>query len=495
MNDAAGPRVRVVRAPAPREPQRDGRVVTTIVVVVGLVMLLGAMILLQGLSTRLHGGAVAAVLTGSTLEIAAENGWAPLAPGAELADGARLRTGGDQARLRLRDGEVWLGPGTAARVLSHRVDLVRGEAVVRSGGLLGARWTDVDVAGAGTFRVTPGTNPRVAVYHGEAEVRRPAESRALRALEQLGLAGRRLPGHPDPLDYRADDPWDAELLGQAIAFDDEVERIGRGIDLRFTRAPRPLDFYRGFSAVNETTLPVLRTAAREALADGRFGPPSDVLVTLFVAEAAARVDDTPLSDLTAQISRRRADGARWGLVAMERDLTAQDFNRSVDLSRIDQVAGLPLLVPLPAPPVVPLAELFGVLTPLSPDLPESAAPFGPFAPGVQPPGPSGANAPGSDQGSGEPAGQGSTPAPREPGTGLPLPPPGSDPPEILREAPAPALPRPNEGPVGNAPAPEVREAIEDQPITGTLDRGAGLVRGTVDQLLDTALGFLGGRGR
>ncbi|MGH8900516.1 MAG: hypothetical protein ACRDYA_02260 [Egibacteraceae bacterium] len=347
------------------------------IVVLGLAVMLGGIVFLRGLGNQFRYSVSARIVGGDTLETTGERGWVRLGVGDDVPDGARIRTGSSQVRLEFRDGQIWLGPDAAARVFSQRVDLIRGEAMVvdPEGGMLSVHWTDVLVSGRGTFRLTPGVNPRVGVYTGSVRVRRPAESRPVGALEQLDLSNRRLPVSPTPLDYAAQDPWDRELLGQAVAFDDEVERIARGIDVKFAVGAKPPEFYRVFKAVDDATLPILESTARTITPDGEFGPVSDVLVTLFVAEAAARATGKPLSAAATQTASWRAEGARWGLVAMRFGITASDFAKTVDLSQIDRLTrdppkvtgprnsvpvepDMPAKVPAKAPdrPVQPTAE-------------------------------------------------------------------------------------------------------------------------------------------
>jgi hypothetical protein len=360
-----------------------------LVVVLGLVAILGGVVFWKGLGNRLRLGVSAQVVSGDTLETAGERGWVRLGVGDDVPNGARLRTGHTEVRLKLRDGQIWLGPDAAARVFFQQVDLIRGEAMVvdPANGALSARWADVLVSGRGTFRLTPGVDPRVGVYAGSVLVRRPAESRPVEALEQLSLSTRRLPVNSAPLAYRATDPWDRELLGQAVAFDDEVERIARGIDVKFTSGVKPPEFYRAFKAVDDAIIPILRSTARTVTPKGHFGPPSDVLVTLFVAEAAAEATHKPVSAAAVQTATWRAEGARWGLVAMRFGITAADFAETVDLSQIDRLTRAPLRVggsgelqpveassasPVPGPVQVPTPALSRG-NPLSPTRPTAGA--------------------------------------------------------------------------------------------------------------------------
>lgn len=359
------PRPRALRRIASGRSPRSRRLALAVAVVFGLAALLGGFIfLVPEPRARLWRGASAKVSSGDTLEIAGERGWVRLGVGERIPDGAPVRTGNSQVRLQFHDGQVWLGPEAAARVFSQRVDLIRGEAMVinPAGGALSARWTDVTVSGRGVFRLIPGVDPRVAVYSGSARVRRPAESRPVGALEQMRLSTRRLPVSPAPLEYAAQDPWDRELLSQAVAFDDEVQRIARGIDVKFAVGAKPPEFYRVFKAVDDATIPILKSTARTITPDGQFGPASDVLVTLFVAEAAALATGKPLAAAVTQTATWRAEGARWGLVAMRFGITASDFAETVDLSQIDRLTQDPLRMagsgdPAPAEsrtrPVVP----------------------------------------------------------------------------------------------------------------------------------------------
>ncbi|MGH8932467.1 MAG: hypothetical protein ACRDZO_18035 [Egibacteraceae bacterium] len=321
----------------PRRNRREAAI--AMLVTLGLVGVLGG-VALAG-ADRWRQAPAATVSSGESLLVLTGERWSRLVPGDGVREGARVQTGGSQTRLRLGDGEVWLGPETGARIFSDRVEVLRGEALIASQGRLGARWADVEVWGAGTFRVAGGTHPHVGVYQGDAEVRRPGETRALSALEQMELDARRLPAEPDPLAYRTEDPWDARLLGQAIVFDQEVERVVRSIDLRFADTPRSSEYYRGFKAVDSSALDQLRGAGRDIASDGRFGPPSEVLITLFVARATAQVWERTLPDTVSQVVQWRAQGARWGLVALRSKVTVADLRNVVDLSRVDPIVDSP----------------------------------------------------------------------------------------------------------------------------------------------------------
>lgn len=438
------PRGRSPKGGPAKTPRSLERPALALFVVLGLAAMLGGVAFLRGWGNQLRYGVSAKVVSGDTLETASERGWVRLGVGDDIPEGARVRTGSREVRLKLRDGQVWLGPDAAARLFSQHVDLIRGEAIVANpaGGVLSARWTDVTVSGSGVFRLTPGVDPRVGVYAGSVQVRRPAQSRPVEALEQLGLSTRRLPVSPAPLGYRAQDPWDRELLGEAVAFDDEVQRITRGIDVKFALGAKPPEFYRVFKAVDDATIPILKSTARTITPDGQFGPASDVLVTLFVAEAAAEATGKPLSATVTQTATWRAEGARWGLIAMRVGITASDFAETVDLSRIDQLTRQPF-------------QIAGS---------ENPAPVGAS---VAPEAPERADPPPTGQPTAAPTGAGDLdPAP-------------SDPPQALVPLPAPVP----------SPSPPLVPTVPD--VTGPNGGDArprnddtGEARGRVDRLLD-----------
>ncbi|HVM14520.1 MAG TPA: hypothetical protein VM287_09335, partial [Egibacteraceae bacterium] len=279
------------------------------------------------------GEPVARVTAGETVEIASRGGWVAVDVGDEVPAGARVRTGEAEARLAFASGRVWLAPQGAVAVDDDRVELLRGEALVVSSGDLAARWTDVEVSGEGVYRLTPGIAPRLGVYRGEVEVRRPAEMRTVAALREASLSARRLPSSGRLLSYRPDDPWDQILLREPIAFDGEAERIGRDLAGKYGTAARPAEFYTGFALTPEGTVPTLFA---EGGADGRIDAdvPGEALLRLFMAEAAAqRQTPEALEHAVRQVIELRSTGARWGLVAAELGVTRRQL---VDVAEAGQ---------------------------------------------------------------------------------------------------------------------------------------------------------------
>lgn len=294
-----------------------------------------ALVALTGCRGGALGGETAArVLAGETLEVRREGQWQPVAVGDELPAGAEVRTGDGEARLELPDGEVWLGAEAAATLHGAYVELGSGELLARSDreGALTVRWEQIELQGEGAFRLVPGATPRVGAYRGAVEVRRPGESTTVPWLRQVALSARRLPRQAQPLFYRAEDRWDRELLAEAITIDAEVADLARGIDREYGTAPRAPAFYASFVAVDDRVAPLLSVAAQTELSDGPFGPPSEALITLFLAEAAG-AEPGEIETAAARIAELRAAGARWGLVALEIGVSADELATAVDLGQ------------------------------------------------------------------------------------------------------------------------------------------------------------------
>lgn len=292
-----------------------------------LLAVLSAVALFAGAcsSEALRADEAATVSDGSSVEYAVSGGeWTQQDGGGVVPAGARVRTAGDEARLEFRGGAVRLSPNALATVTNDVLTLERGEALVASTSGLSTSLEDTTIDGAATYRVETGLAARVGVYRGEVAVARPAQERTVPSLRQLNLADVRLATRPAPLRYLPDDVWDRDLLGDAIAFDGEAAQLTRGMDRELGTEPLPPAFYRRFTG--RAAVPVLAQAA-EASRRGAFGPPSDVLLTFFVAQAAGTPTVVPA---IRQVAGLRSAGARWGLIAVDLGVPADDVMVAID---------------------------------------------------------------------------------------------------------------------------------------------------------------------
>jgi hypothetical protein len=318
-------------------PDSDARPLRGAPGILALALVTAAVLLGGCRGEGLSSGAVGQVVGGDAVEVAEADGWETAEPGRELADGARVRARGQPARLRLHGGETSLSPDAAVVVGPDQVDVLRGDVLVASVGTLETNWNETTVRGEGVYRVSAGVAPRVGVYRGTVDVQRVTEARQVGELRELNLSARRLPRAGEPLSYRLDDRWDRALLPHAIAFDEELERFARGLERIHGSQPREASFYDSYAALSPAAVQILARGARVSRGDA-FGPPSDALVTLLMAQAAASGDDD--SDLEAAAERvvtLREAGARWGLVAAEFALTPERFAAAVDAAQARHV--------------------------------------------------------------------------------------------------------------------------------------------------------------
>ena len=272
----------------------------------------------------LGAGDAATVEDGSVAEYSVDGTtWVEAAAGEAVPADAQVRSPGEEVRLRFRAGLARLSPAATATVTASTLTLERGQVLVDSEGGLKAALDDTSIAGAGQYRLASGLAARVAVYDGEVSVTRPAQEQDVVALRQLDLSAFRLEA-AGPLQYRATDTWDRELLADAIAFDGEAARLASGLDSQLGTRPRKPAFYRRF-VVQPAVLPVLSDMAT-VVRGPAVGPPSGLLLPLFIAQAAPGSVGTAVQ----AVSDLRADGARWGLIALDLDVSSQRVVAAID---------------------------------------------------------------------------------------------------------------------------------------------------------------------
>lgn len=250
----------------------------------------------------------------------------------------------ETTRLQAVEGNLWLLEGAEATIEDGVVTLARGNAVI-DGQRLSVAVDDVIVEGVGAFRVDAGVAPRVAVYAGSAEVRRPGEGYRLTPFRQISLLSRRFDGLDEPLTYDDEDPLDQLLLSKAINFDQEVARYSTRLTELYGTELRPASFYSSFVEVADEEVEVLTAAAPTRDESGAVGPPAEALIGLFIARALSDGDLESLQAAANRVAALRREGARWGLVAMALDLVEVTFGATIDQA----VAARAVAVAAPAP--------------------------------------------------------------------------------------------------------------------------------------------------
>lgn len=234
-----------------------------------------------------------------------------------MVDGdATLELPGERSLL-LRDGHDDRDPSVVA--VAQTPDVVAGDAVVVAGDDVHFTVGAVDVRLAdGAARVHRALSVTVALYGGVAEVRSAGRELpgGLPALRQVSVpATGLLPRAATPLLYddRNPDPWDRRFLGAAIDLGIELDSRARGFTGQL--GPRvSVD-----ASLLRRVLPLLAE-------ESEFGDGLLIDVDRSAGEAlvgAAIVVEgggSKFGERWADVFSFRADGARWGLVALDQQV-------------------------------------------------------------------------------------------------------------------------------------------------------------------------------
>lgn len=328
----------------------------------------------------------------------------------EVDPGSRVLIGDTKHGLRLAKGKRNVGIGTQVKVLAGRVsvalddgshlELTKGGEVdlgsppsLVANDLLVTSGNDpvkVAVAGSevtvnGVARMKRDLAVTVATYRGRAEIRSAARTLVVPALRQaevpsLGV----LPAETEALTYNTDDVWDRRYLGEAIDLAEQLESRAKG----FTSSLRPGEgrtpgFYR-------LLIPAL--ANEPGFSEDFLVPERDPGDTLIGAAIAVSGTHGSFSERWAKVFGFKAQGATWGLVAFDQEVT----DTSALVKRVDEAIGAqsfafaPTTTPAPAltrPAPAPVANVASPapVTPSQAPTPRLApAPIAAPDPGPQP---------------------------------------------------------------------------------------------------------------
>lgn len=280
---------------------------------VALSVLLGLMAL-AGTACRSDGSdAVASATINGSASVARGDGDFRPFDGGDLDVGDRLRVVSGTAEIDTPALTIELRPDSEVRI-GTVVDVLRGDALARTDdktGRLSAGTTSVAVTGAA--RVTRTLALTVESYRGTTTVNSGGSTLRIAALRQATLADARLlPAAASPLTYDAGDTWDRRFLGEAMAVGEQLEARSKG----FTAQLRPGEgttpgFYR-------LLLPALEDEpALDELVTGAVAP-GEVLVGASIASLGTRGD---FPDRWRSTFAFRAEGAAWGLVALDQGIS------------------------------------------------------------------------------------------------------------------------------------------------------------------------------
>lgn len=259
---------------------------------------------------------------------------------------------GDTIRVVDGDGVLEL-PGDREVLLREGSEVVAGVApkildggavVVADGDAVNFSVGSVDAQLAtGAARVQRGLGVTIALYGGDATVRSAGRTfeGGLPALRQITVpATGLLPRAAVPLVYneKSPDAWDRRFLGDAILFGRYLDTLSRGFTSQLGTAQR------ASTSLLREVLPALAT--EPAFGDDLFGgddrSPGEALVG-----AAIVVESGTGSFLHRwdSVFGFRADGAPWGLVALDQEIRSAALRQTLDAA----IARSPLLFAVGGP--------------------------------------------------------------------------------------------------------------------------------------------------
>ena len=226
--------------------------------------------------------------------------------------GVGLITGVDgRAQVELPSGDsIELAPQAEVRVDGDEPQISSGSALVRAdsditvrAGLAGeAEITAAD----STFRIDSDISVRLAVYEGAATVLGSGVG-PIEALEQATIVqGSDIYRSPGPLQVRANDLWDAEILGDSIDLGLRLAGLEKGLT-------RQLPSGREAEAVSRA-LQEAFPASRIRSALDVLGNAASVVVAAVLAEEGERIDGRSRARIFADVVDLQRLGANWIVV-------------------------------------------------------------------------------------------------------------------------------------------------------------------------------------
>lgn len=248
---------------------------------------------------------------------------------ADLGPGDRVEITEGIGRLLLRDG-VRMELRAGADDDDNSVLLMDELPVLEAGDLLVAAperttvesaGTSIDV-GAGVARVSRRLGVGVAAYDATVHLDSAGQQREVPALREMQVpALGRPPRAPRPLTYDERDPWDRRILGEAIALGERLEAMASS----YTQSLAPNEGRSpGFFRV---VLPGLEDDAElnELLEPDR--PTGETLIGAAITDLG---QEGTFPTRWSSVFGFRDQGAEWGLVALDQDVSSTPLLGSVE---------------------------------------------------------------------------------------------------------------------------------------------------------------------
>lgn len=254
--------------------------------------------------------------------------------GLEAVEGRRTVHLGAQVKVLSGSASIALPGGATVDVrkgseieLTSPLSLVAEDLLVTSGSkplrvAVGGSEMTVD----GVARLTRDLAVSAATYRGTVTLRSAARSLEVPALRQadvpsLGV----LPAEPEPLRYDTADAWDRRFLAQAMDLGEQLESRSRGFT---NQLPVGQGTTPGFYRVLLPALEQESAFGEDLIAVGNA--PGDTLVGAAIAVSGKL---GTFSERWANVFGFKAEGATWGLVALDQQVNdANALVRTVDVA-------------------------------------------------------------------------------------------------------------------------------------------------------------------
>lgn len=247
----------------------------------------------------------------------------PLSDGDVLQPGDEIEVTGGTATFELAEGgavEARAGDDDISDTrlrMGAPVRLLAGDALATgpAGVAIEADGTRITLQSGstdGAARIRRDLAVTTATYAGTTEVDSAGQRRDIPALRQLSVSSVGRPAaEADPLQYDPADPWDLRFLGEAIDLTRQLDSLARSFSAQGIARTNASDY--------ESLLPRL---ADEAAFDASYLDPNrstgDTLVGAAIAVLGGRGS---FAERWEQIFDFRDDGAAWGLVALDQDVS------------------------------------------------------------------------------------------------------------------------------------------------------------------------------
>ena len=280
---------------------------------IALTMLAGACLGRHGTGSALRAEAVTGTVD---VRPAGATTFRPADKGDRFGPGSDVRTGAGSSVVLARDdgAKIEVGALTGLRIetVTH-VTVSHGSVLAAAPGVPFTVTADGVDAGGGkaVFRVDVGFSLRVGSYGGTVTVGEDGQSLRVSDFRQVEIAGGVFPREAVPLRISPSDPWDRQLLADALDLDRYLRQYGRSFPNEFP-ATNP-GFYLAIAPGITTSIIASQLRATD--------DPSDVLFGLLIAKRLGGSVSTQLIDLI----RERLAGATWGLIAHERHISEKVF--------------------------------------------------------------------------------------------------------------------------------------------------------------------------